>query len=114
MAKDAVKRIFGKSANEIIAEAKESAKKQEKLDREKAKRLSTEFFETHSGPEELKHFYWLLEQLDDKQLNTLATKCGVSSNYSDLDRDTLTSWLEETDRETFYREYHKVLKPKKP
>ncbi len=107
---DEVEKIFGKSADELIREAEEMAKVNSKREKDKKARLSREFFETHAGPEELKHFYWLLGQLDDEQLNSLAAKCGVSSNYSDLDRGTLTSWLEETNRETFYHEYHKIIK----
>lgn len=109
---DKVKNIFGKSADDLVRESQEMAKVNAKREKDKQARLSREFFETHAGPEELKHFYWLLEQLNNKQLNFLAAKCGVSSNYGDLDRGTLTSWLEETDRETFYHEYHKVIKSK--
>lgn len=109
---DAVKKIFGKSADELVIEARERAAIQAKADAEKAERLSKEFFETHAGPEELNHLYWLLERLNDQQLSKLARNCGVSSNYDDQERDILVSWLEETNRETFYREYHKILEAK--
>lgn len=108
---DSVKKIFGKTADELVIEARERAAVKAKEDVKKSKRLSKEFFETHAGPEELKHLYWLLEKLDDKQLSLLAINCGVTSS-EDVDRDTLSSWIEETNRETFYHEYHKLLKTK--
>lgn len=106
---DSVKKIFGKTAQELIVESKEREEAQAKEEVKRAKRLEKEFFETHAGPEELKHLYWLLDQLSEEQLHKLATKCGVSSTYKDLDRETLSSWIEETNRETFYREYHKLV-----
>jgi len=110
---NSVKKIFGKSAEELIAEARETAKAQEKRDKERSQRLKKELFETHAGPEELKHFHWLLTKLDDSQLARLAVQCGVASGPDDIDRDILIYWLEETNRESFYSEYHKVLEKSK-
>jgi hypothetical protein len=65
-------------------------------------------FETDAGPAEMEHFQELLDELDDTELRKLVKGVGMvfEAPLEEIDRDTLEGVLDETDRETFYREYN--------
>lgn len=97
---DPVRKIFGKSAQEIFSTPSEPH----------SKFHSANAFCGNAGPEEMKHFRNLLDRLSDAQISKLVDGVGIrfGSPASAIDRDTLEGVLDEADREDFYREYHKL------
>jgi hypothetical protein len=79
------------------------------------KARNANIFETNAGPEELKHLQELLDELDDAELRKLVDRIGIlfERPTEEIDRDTLEGVLDETDRETFYREYGNLLERRK-
>jgi hypothetical protein len=98
---DPVKKVFGKSAKELFADAKRSH----------ADFHSSNAFCGNAGPEEFKHLQWLLDDLTDDEIRVLVKAVGIrfADPLRDIDRDTLEGVLDEADREVFYREYHRLL-----
>jgi hypothetical protein len=99
-----VKKIFGKSAEEIL-----SAKPEDYT-----KLHSPKAFCGNAGPEEMKHYYSLVGELTEKELVELAVALGFVKNPApgsdnpDM-RQVWEDMLDEADREDFYREYNKLL-----
>jgi len=98
---DPVRKVFGKSAKELLADTK----------RPHADFHSPNVFCGNAGPEELKHLQRLLDALTDDEIRDLVKAVGIrfGDPLRDIDRDTLESVLDEADREVFYREYHRLL-----
>jgi len=98
---DPVRKVFGKSAKELLADTK----------RPHADFHSPNVFCGNAGPEELKHLQRLLDALTDDEIRYLVKAVGIrfGDPLRDIDRDTLESVLDEADREVFYREYHRLL-----
>ena len=65
----------------------------------------------YAGPEERNHLHRLLEELTDKEIQTLVNAVGIKFDTPThkIDRDTLQGVVDEADREDFYREYHKII-----
>jgi len=98
---DQVKRIFGKSANEIFST----------LPTDHSKFHSPNAFCGNAGPEEMNHLQSLLDILNDSEIAKLTDAVGIKFGgpTGDIDRDTLEGVLDEADREDFYREYQKLI-----
>ena len=98
---DAIKNIFGKSAKEIFSSPAELHSKYH----------SPNAFCGNAGPEELKHFQDLLDNLTDTQVVMLidAVSIRFGTPTKEISRDTLENVLDEADREDFYREYRKLI-----
>lgn len=96
---DPVKKIFGKTADEIFSAKSEPHSKYH----------SANAFCGSAGPEEMKHFHELVSILNDREVPALVKAVGIHI-ADDVDRDTLENVLDEADREDFYREYNKILK----
>jgi hypothetical protein len=102
---DPVKKIFGKSTQEIFSAPPT----------DHTKYHSANAFCGNAGPEEMKHFYSLLDELTDVEVSKLVDAVGITFGKPtvDIDRDTLEGVLDETDREVFYREYRKLMDERK-
>ena len=97
---DPVKKIFGKTAQDIFSTPSEPH----------CKFHSPNAFCSNAGPEEMKHFQDLLNDLSDSQVAILVDAVGIKFGHptKDMDRDTLIGVLDESDREVFYREYRNL------
>lgn len=97
---DSVKAIFGKTAEEIFT-----------TDRSHSDVHSSNAFCGNAGPEEMKHFQHLLDELTDGEIALLTDAVGISFGMpaSSVERDQLEGVLDEADRETFYREYNRLM-----
>jgi hypothetical protein len=100
---DPVKKLFGKTANEIIAEARTS----ERQNHDKAH--SSSAFCGSAGPEELKHVSFLLSDLTDNEMLELTKRVGIHIAARADEREILENVLTEADREVFYCEYHRII-----
>ena len=72
------------------------------------------FFEDSAGPEELKHLDGLLDELSDEELASLSLRVGI--RFEDPKKATRRDYeitMSEADRETFYREYTKIIQERK-
>jgi|GEM_PF-2435983 len=98
---DPVKKIFGKTAEEIFAERKDTH----------GDVHSKNAFCGNAGPEEMKHLQKMLDALTDMEIASLVDAVGIKFGIpaKDIDRDELEGVLDETDRETFYREYYRLI-----
>ncbi len=96
---DSVKRIFGKTAKELLLTPPETH----------SKFHNTNAFCGNAGPEEMSHFQELLDALTDNEVYGLVQNVGIAIAANADERDVLEGVLDETDRETFYREYHAIL-----
>lgn len=96
---DPVKKIFGKSAEEMRTERKDKHSKYH----------SDNAFCDNAGPEEFKHFHYLLDQLTDSEVAELTKRVGIKFGGVKVGRVDNEGVLDEADREDFYREYHKLL-----
>lgn len=72
----------------------------------------------NAGPEELNHLRWLAEQLSPAELGLLCQRAGIVFPHPPTS-GTLTRWvyegvLDEMARETFYREFHRLLQERPP
>jgi hypothetical protein len=104
---DAVKKIFGKTAEEVLATPPGPIPHD--------KYHTPNAFCGNAGPEEMKHFQRLLDVLSDDEIRRLVDAVGISflSPTSEVHRDIIEGVLDEADREKFYREYHKILNSRK-
>ncbi|HJQ08355.1 MAG TPA: hypothetical protein VJ836_02620 [Candidatus Saccharimonadales bacterium] len=102
---DPVKKLFGKTAKEILSRPSEPH----------GKFHSFNAFCGNAGPEEMKHFQSLLDGLTDTEIADLTDAVGIKfpNPARDIERDALESALDEADREIFYREYHRLLEQRK-
>lgn len=103
-ADDKVKKIFGKTADELLAWKPD----------EHSKYHYPKAFCGNAGPEEMKHYYNLVGKLTEKELVNLAVTLSFVKNPapgsdSPEMRRVWEDMLDEADREDFYREYHKIL-----
>ena len=101
---DPVKQIFGKTAEEMLNEKPQDYSKYH----------SANAFCGNAGPEEMKHYYALVNSLREKELVELAVALGFVNNPApgSDSKDMRHVWedmLDEADREDFYREYQKIV-----
>jgi hypothetical protein len=98
---DPIKKIFGKTAEELFSTPSEPH----------SKFHSSNAFCGNAGPEEMKHFQHLLDVLTDQEITQLVDAVGITfdSPTTELDRSTLEGVLDEADREDFYREYNNLI-----
>lgn len=103
--KDPVKKIFGKTAEEVLSEPPEPH----------VKYHSPDAFCGSAGPEEMKHLEILVEQLNDDELRQLVDKSGITfiGPLSEVDRDVLEGVVDEVAREIFYKNYQTILEARK-
>lgn len=74
------------------------------------------YFEDNAGPEELAHLQDLIEELTDKELETLAQRVGIKfypPPGKTVPRIDYEMVIVESRREDFYREYRKILEARK-
>jgi hypothetical protein len=102
--KDKVKKIFGKSAKEVLSSQPE----------DHSKYHSPNAFCGNAGPEEMKHYYQLVSKLTGDELASLAVTLGFVSRPThdptdSIVRQSFEDIMDEADREDFYREYQKLI-----
>lgn len=107
---DVVRKVFGKSAKEMLSDITSPPQ-------DHSKSHSANAFCGYAGPEEMKHYYRLMNALTDEEVYQLSEAVGIKfhDGHEEKDPEILTGVIEETDREDFYREYYKLIdaRPKK-
>ena len=98
MKDDPIKKIFGKTVEEIMAEPYGSH----------VGYHSSKAFCGTAGPEELNHLSRLIELLDDDEVVKLAKRVGIGFKNA-VSRLECVGVLDQAEREVFYREFHKLL-----
>jgi hypothetical protein len=68
-------------------------------------------FCNNAGHEEYQHLQRLIDGLSDAELHALIDAIGITFGKAtkDVERDVLEGVVDEADRETFYKEYHRII-----